>query len=193
MANVNDLLYTATFEAYIVDFCRVVSTDTNIAALSPIIELLKGSIILTYLMKDPSDNSAKACVRNVIVSKPHLPHDFLYKFLAIATMKISLTPSNIGFAHQSYNAKIIVNNLQPTSRITNLTTNSRQEQLRAEYKNAITYVKQTRMPPQALRLKFSEDLLPRCINAIGDLNQVIIEGNRSNGRQVDEFVRTVLK
>ncbi|ATZ81484.1 GrBNV_gp75-like protein [Drosophila innubila nudivirus] len=191
--NTNDLLFTPSFESYILDFCRIVSTETNIAALSPIIEVLKRSETLRYLMKDPSSNSAKACVRNMIVSKSHLPQDFLYKFLIIATMKITLTPSNLGFAHQSYNAKIIVNNLQPTNRITNLTINSRREQLRAEYKNAITYVKQTRMPPQVLRLKFTEDLLPRCINAIGDLNQVIVEGNRSNGRQVDEFVRTVLK
>lgn len=188
-----DLLYTPQFEDYILEFCRAVSTDTTITAISPIIEVLKQSEYLRYLMKDPSNDSAKTCVRNFIVSKSHLPQDFLYKFLAIVTMKISLAPSNVGFIHQSYNAKVIANNLQPTSRITNLTIAARQDQLRAESKNAITYVKQTRMPPQILRMKFNDDLLPKCINAIGDLNQVIIEGNRSNGRDVGDFVRTVLK
>lgn len=144
-------------------------------------------------MKDPSHDGAKVCVRNYISSKPHLPQDFLPKFLAIVSLKISLTPSNFGFIHQSYNAKVIANNLMPTHKITNLTISSKQDQLRYDAKNATPYVRTNRLPPQVLRLKFTDDLLPRCINAIGDLNQTIIEGNRANGREVGSFIRTVTK
>lgn len=189
----NDILFTQKFEDYIHDFVRTVNTDTTIAALSPIIEILKQSEILAYLLKDPSNDSARVCVRNYMITKTHLPQDFLYKFIAIAGMKISLMPTNVGFIHQSYNAKVIINNIEPTIPITNITKTARENQLRNETRNAITYEKSTRLPPQSLRLKFTDDLLPRCINAMGDLNQTIIEGNRSNGYNMSSYIKYKFK
>lgn len=190
----NDLLYTPQFENYISDFNRVCSGgETTIQALSPIIELLRQSEILDVLMKDPSHQEAKSCLQSYISSRQNLPQEFVAKFFSIVNLKINLTPNRLGFFNQSYNAKVVATNIRPPTKITNLTIKTRQDQLRQDMKNPIIYNHANKIPPQVLKLKYSEDLLPKCINSMADLHQTIKEGNRSNGYEIDDYIKTNLK
>lgn len=99
----------------------------------------------------------------------------------------------MGLMNQSYTAKIIYNNTQPTRKLTNLTVQTRRDELREDSKKAIEYSKHRRPPPHTIKLKLTEDTLPWCLNAIGDLNMTIIEGNRSNGHEMNNFVKTNIK
>lgn len=189
----SDLLYKHEFEDYITNFCSMVNRETNIQTLAETMVMFKQSQILSVLMSDPTNEQAKMCVRQTIQQRVYLPQDFLSKFLAIITMKINLMPSNLGFVHQSYNAKIIATNLLPTTKITNLTEMSIRDELQNDAQKATVFVRKGRLPPQTLRLPFTDELLPKCINAIGDLNQVIVEGNRYNGREMNDFIKTTYK
>lgn len=154
-------------------------------------QLLQNSEILSILMKDPRDPTALSCLRAVFQMKPHLPQDFIGKFIAIVSLKVNITQSGVGFINQSYNAKVIATNIKPLTKISNLTYKNRQTILRDEAirsKNVIT--PNRKVPPQTLRLKFSDNLLSKCINCIADLSQTIIEGNRSNGYTCDEYIKT---
>lgn len=142
-------------------------------------------------MKDPRDATAMSCLRAVFQMKPYLPQDFIGKFIAIVSLKVNITPSGQGFINQSYNAKVIATNIKPLTKITNLTYKNRQMILRDEAirsKSVVTPNK--KIPPQTLRLKFNDDLLTKCINCLADLNQTIIEGNRSNGYTCDDYIKT---
>lgn len=186
----NDLLYSQAFEVYIHDFLKLVKRETTLIELAPVMEQLRTSELLSFIMNDPTSDDAKACLQNLLDGNHHIPRDFLTKFLAIINMKVKLTPTNLGLMYQSYNAKVIVNNIEPTKDLINLTIEARSETLREESKTAVIYNKKTHRPPQTLRLQINDDLLPKCINAMADLNRVIVEGNRANGFVTNGFVDT---
>ncbi|ATY70242.1 GrBNV gp75-like protein [Tomelloso virus] len=193
MSDSSDVLYKDYFENYIIQFCRLCSGETTLTALSPIIELLKTSQILQYLMIDPSNESAKACVREYMATHQNVNSDFLAKFLAIVSVKINIAPTSVGYVNNSYTAKVIYNNTLPTTKLTNITIQTRLDQLREDSKTAVEYAKANRMPPQTIKIKMTDNTLPMCLNAIGDLNRTIVEGNRAYGREMNNFVKTVAK
>lgn len=188
-----DVLYKDNFQDIIIEFCRVCSKETTIAELSGLIENLKASEILKYLMTDPANESAKICVRDYLHTHKNVNQDFLSKFLSVVSMKINIMPQNVGFISKSYTAKIIYNNTQPTSKLTNLTVRTKYDELREDAKRAVEYQKNRRVAPQTIKLKFNDDIIQWCLNAISDLNSTIVEGNRANGREMNNFVKTTLK
>lgn len=193
MTDSSDALYKGEFESYIREFCRVANVETSVVELAPIMELLKTSQILNYLMVDPSNETAKACVREYLANHRNVNQDFLAKFLSIVSIKINITPNTVGYVNQSYTAKLIYNNTRPTSKLTNLSVRTKHDELREDAKRAVEYVKTRRPAPQTIKLKFTNDTLPWCLNAINDLNTTIIEGNRANGREMNNFVKSIIK
>lgn len=188
----DDLLYKEQFETYIMEFCRVVNGETSVTQLAPIIELLKTSQIIKYLMTDPTNEAAKTCIRDYMATR-RIPPDFLNKLLTIITMKINITANAVNYINKTFTAKVIYNNVQPTSQLTNLTVSSRVAELNEEAKKAVPYEKTRRQPTQVIKLKLNSDTLPSCINAIDDLDRTIVEGNRANGREMNHFVKTTFK
>lgn len=185
-----DLLYSPQFEIYINDFMRVVKRETSLVELSPILQQLRTSDLLAYIMNDPLSDDAKTCVQNLIDKRRSIDPEFFYKFMAVINMKVRLAPTNVGLMYQSYNAKVLVPNIEPTKQLINLTMDARQEMLREDAKKATIVSKKSIQPPQILRLQITDDLLPKCINAIADLNRVIVEGNRANGFTTTGFINT---
>lgn len=188
-----DVLYSPTFELYIQDFLKLVKRETSLTELAPVMEQLRTSDLLSYIMTDPMSDDAKACVQNLINTNHNIPRDFFTKFLAIVNMKVKLAPTNLGLMYQSYNAKVLVNNIEPTKDLINLTIESRQEALLNDANTSIVFNKKTHTPAQTLRLQINDDLLPKCINAMADLNRVIVEGNRANGFITKGFVDTQVR
>lgn len=185
------VLYKRDMDKAMCMFHQAVSREISIADISAIIEHMKTFDLLAILIKDPSNENAKSCVREYMSHNPQVPHDFLNKFNSIINLKINLSPNNMGFINQSYNAKVIANNIQPPNRITTLTLESRKQTLDQERNDANTFVYTMRNPPATtVRFKFDNELLKKCINTMGNLNSIISDGNRSNGYVIDEYIRT---
>lgn len=193
MADSADVLYKDYFEGYINEFCRVCNGETTIVELTPLIELLKTSSILKYIMTDPTNDAPKACVREYLFTHRNVNQDFLSKFLSVVSIKINIAPVTVGFINQSFNAKIIYNNIRPASKLTNLTVQTKHDELRDDAKRAVVYEKARRPPAQTIKLKLDSDTLTWCVNAIYALNTTIVEGNRANGRETNDFVTSNMK
>lgn len=185
-----DLLYSPQFEVYINDFMRVVKRETSVIELAPILQNLQSSAFLAYIMLDPSSDESKTCMQSLLDKRRDIDPEFFYKFMAVINMRVRLAPTSVGLMYQSYNAKLIVPNIEPTKQLINLTMDAREEMLQNDAKNAKIVSKRSIQPPQVIRLQITDDLLPKCINAIADLNRVIVEGNRANGFTTTGFVNT---
>lgn len=186
----DDPLYEPRFEQFIRDFYIATNNEIPLPDLARLLHVLNESTILQLLLKDPSHEQAKACLKSMIASKPSLPQEFVTRFLTIANMKVHLVAKSTSFLNQSYNAKIIVNNVKPPTLITNLTVAARQQQLRNERQQRTDVFKPMgSLPPQTVKFQFDESLLQRCINSMVELYQTIEEGNRANGYQIDEYIR----
>lgn len=188
-----DDLYKPLFQTLIKEFSNECRTEVGIYRLSRLIEQFKNSQILNYLMVTPSDETAQQCVKRYLSNNPQLPQDFLKKFLAVISLKINLTPATMGFINGSYNARVIVNNVSPPTQITKLTMETRTEQLRDDAMRAQTYAKNRVATPQTLRVHMDDTLLSQCINAMGDLNRTIVEGNRANNYEMRGYIDAILK
>lgn len=188
--NNQDVLYSQAFQTNIHDFMRLVRRETNIVELMPVMSALRTSDLLNFLMNDPLSESAKTCLQQIVDGNYNIPREFFAKFMAIVNMKVRLSPTNLGLMYQSYNAKVLVTNIEPTKDLTNLTLEARQDELREDATKAILYNKKTHIPARTVRLQINDDLLPKCINAMADLNRVIVEGNRANGYTTKGFVDT---
>lgn len=184
------LLYKQGIDIAMINFYRAASRETSIQELAPIIEQMQTYDLLATLIKDPSNDMAQNCLRDYIAQNREVPHEFLAKFLAIINLKINLAPNSTGFINQSYNAKVIANNIRPPTKITDLTLETRKERLLNDLNNNTTFTYVHRSVPQTIRLKFDNDLLKKCINTLGDLNKTIHEGNLANDYSVDEYIHT---
>lgn len=173
-------------------FCRIVRSDTTVQALSPFIEHFKQSSILSYLIRDPTAPEAIQCIKTYAHHNQAIPNDFASKLLSILTAKISITPHSFGVLTQSLTAKVSLSNLyRPTAALTNITCETRINELRKESERAVIISRTKRKVPQALRLQLKEDLLPQCINAMSDLNKTIMDGNRAAGLDYNSYIDTV--
>lgn len=185
------LLYSQNTEQLIREFYALVSRgETTVQALAPILEQMRQHPIFEILLKNPNDMPARTCLRSYLTQQPHLPVEFFSKFMTVIQLKINVTPNSSSYANQAYNARVVMNNLRPPQKLTNLTVQTRCEQLHRDMKNIKphTYVPQQRHP--TIRLQFTNELLKRCINAMGDLHQTIQEGNRMNDIKIDDYIRS---
>jgi len=187
MALSNDFLYSTEFESVIQAFLMAVRKPTTIQELAPIIEQMRRSDILNFLMTDPNNDMAKNCLKTFVASKSNIPHNFITQFLILINTKINIAPSGLGFISQSYNAKVVPGNLQPPTKITNLTVESRMNKLREDCKKQQTYTYVDKSIPP-FKLKLHNNLLNKCLNALGDLHGIIKEGNLANNCEIDEYI-----
>lgn len=183
----NDFLYSTEFESVVHAFLTAVRKPTTIQELTPIIEQMKRSDILSFLMTDPNNDTAKNCLKTFVASKSNIPYNFITQFLILINTKINIAPNGLGFISQSYNAKVVPGNLQPPTKITNLTVESRMAKLRDDCKKQETYTYVDKSTPP-FKLKLHNDLLNKCLNAVGDLHKIIQEGNIANNCEIDEYI-----
>lgn len=145
-------------------------------------------------MKDPTNEMAKACLKALVASSHTIPQEFVSRFLTIVSMKVNIVPQNVTFINQSYNAKIIINNVKPLEKITRLTKEAKVRQLMHERHNNLEVYKPLNVQPtQTVKFQFDEKLAPRLMNSMVELFQTIEEGNRANGYQSDEYVSKIVK
>jgi hypothetical protein len=197
----SDILYSEEFEKFIHDFTKITRGEISLIQIAPYIEVFSRSVILGLLLKDPDNDSARACVQSLVGNigkgslingryQPNIPQEFLGKLLALGTTTFKLSQTNLSFLHKSYNVKVIVQNTSPMHKVTNITVKTRQEQLREDSKKKLIFNNVGRLPPQAIMLKMDESVMNVCVNAMGDLNRIIVEGNRANGKDISGYIKT---
>jgi hypothetical protein len=192
--NDEDAIYTPQFEQYIRDFQRDTNNEIPLPDLMDHLQRFHESNILQILMKDPTHEMAKACLKALVSSSRTIPQEFVSRFLTIVSMKVSIVPQNITFINQSYNAKIIINNIKPTEQITRQTIDSKVRQLASERHHNMEVYKPLSVPPtQTVKFQFDAQLLQKCVNSMVELYQTIEEGNRSNGFEIDDYIRKNVK
>lgn len=186
-----DALFTGEFDDLILSFYRITNnSELTIPQITPLMETLKRSNIISALMRDPDNETAKYCFKKYIDSNDRLPSDFVCRFLTLITLKFNLTPRSFNFTNQSYVAKIITENVRPPKRLTNMTAQSRIVQLINDVKNVQVHQVKNLTIPQTVRPQLNNDDFDKIVNAMGDLHQVIIEGYRSNGYDPDPYIST---
>lgn len=189
----NDALSTPEFESLIQEFFRISSRKFNISMISPVVEAMKASKILEYIMIDPTHTAAVSCLKRYIQSRPYLPQEFVGRFLAVFTSEINVMPNYMRIANQSYVAKIVTGNVKPPSVVTNFTVKSMKNQLRAEIPNATIHVQSKVNVPTELKLQLNQNVINTFVNSMSDLCKTIVEGNRMHGRNVDPYIRTQIR
>lgn len=185
----NDALYTPTFETLIAEFCTLCNTSMTMAKLAPILATLQTSDILATLANDPTNEPVKMCVRMLLDQKPHLPSDFLHKFITVHGTRVNLRSVNGSFMNPQYQATVVISNTIPTRTITHMTVASRIRSLKRDMTRG-QIVKRNPVPARTLKLIMSDELLDQCIRAIGDLDHTIVEGNRANNYTLTGSIRT---
>lgn len=189
----SDSLSNPEFEPLIQEFFRITNRKFNISMISPIVEAMKASKILEYIMIDSTHTAAVSCLRRYIQSRPHLPQDFVGRFLAVFTSEINVMPNYMRIANQSYVAKVITSNVKPPTVVTNLTVKSMKNQLRAEIANASIHVRSSTNVPTELKLQLNHNVMSTFVNSMSDLCKTIVEGNRSQGRNVEPYIQMQIR
>lgn len=188
-----DALSTPEFEGYIREFYRLTSSSFTLTTISPLIESMKESKILEYIMRDPTHTGALTCLRNYLQTRPMLPNDFIGRFVSVMGLKINVLPSYIGLGNRSYVTKVVQSNVRPGATLTNISVNAMKDQLRQDIVNSTIHVKATPIVPTELKLKLNQSTINACVNAMSDLCQTIVEGNRANGREAEPYIKSQIK
>nr|WOJ45339.1 putative gp75-like protein [Apis mellifera nudivirus] len=188
-----DALNTPEFESYIREFYRLTSNSFTLATIAPLIESMKESKILEYIMRDPTHSGALSCLRNYLQSRPMLPSDFIGRFVSVVGLKVNVLPSYVGLGNRSYVAKVVQNNIRPTANLTNISVNALKDQLRQDIKNSTVHVKATPTVATEFKPRLTQNTINVCVNAMSDLCRVIVEGNRANGREAEPYIKSQIK
>lgn len=186
----SDSIYTQQFGSYITKFMSITNGEMNIQTLLPVLVQLQESSILNLLMIDPKSDQAINCL-DTAMQTTRIPVDFKRRFLSLCSLKLNLIPNSSIRGVASYNVKVSLTAVTPTRNVTSMTIKNRQADLISDIKNAQLFdARNSALPPQSIRAKFDESIIERCINAMDDLNKTIVEGNRSNGWQMDPYFST---
>lgn len=169
-------------------FCNLCRREITLTEITPVMYELLNTPLLRFLANNPTSKEALACMNKAVYDYgTRIPSDFLRKFLTMATVKIHIVPSNY-FTNQSFTARVIVDNIKPAYKLTELKARTMGDRLKEDVKTFHFYDRSVRIPVQTLKLKMDEELLNSCVNAIADLNDVIVEGNRQNGYDMCSFI-----
>lgn len=199
----NDYLNTPECETAIQAFFRATNSTFNVVALAPIIETLQQSSILSYVMRAECGEARaeEQFLRNFIRSRPHLPQDFVNRFLAVIALRINVSPSSYAglsgsLINRSYVAKITRGNVRPPTVVTQFSVQSLRNALREETRRGVnTHVAAARREiiPYEYKPVLDRDVLSSLINCQSDLCKAIAEGNRQNGRAIDPYVKSKIR
>lgn len=188
-----DALYSPNFESLIREFYKITNANFSVEQISPIVEAMKQSKILEYIMRDPTHVHAISCLRQFLQSRPYLPQEFIGRFLAVISVKINVLPSHMSITNQSFVAKVIANNVKPPVTLTNFSVTSMRDQLRQDIEKSTTHVLSSNTVPSELKIKISPNVMNMFVNSMSDLCKTIDEANRLNGREADSYIRRKIR
>lgn len=190
MDNLEDPINSTLFEQTINSFCHYARTNMNLYQLSDYLELFKKSPILNLILSDPGNATAIACLNSILANKHHLPRSFSNLFIALASTKITLQKNHTLSDINTFVVNVNTNNLNPNSKITNMTCESMKRELARDKLSNTSYSESThKVLPQSVKINLTNDMMDLMVLAANDLNETIIEGYRRNGKTGDSFIK----
>lgn len=190
----NDQLNDPNFEGVLVEFCKMTSKKFSIFDIAPIIEALRQSKVLDYVIR--SQNSSYInCLKMIFHNNPNLPQQFIGRFLAVINTEINVLPNNLRVGNQSYVTKVVARNVVPPVSVTNFTVTTLRRALQRDIRDkAIMHsVSTPNVIPNEIRLQMNQRTISMIVNSISDLCCSIVEGNRAQGRDIDPYIRSQIK
>lgn len=190
MANaLKDAMYDETYLTHIYNFMTITSKEFAPQEVVDVLASLKSSVFVQTLMVDPMNKDAATCIHAYLQSEKRAPAGFLERLRSLFQTQIKLLPSVFG-PSMSAKVKVNVNNIEPTTRVSDLTAKNKSKMLKENLKNFQTFsITQHPMVPQHIRLKMDQTILDNSMRGIILLANVIAEGNRQNGRIVDDYIK----
>lgn len=116
------------------------------------------------------------------------------KLQNVGNMMVSINPP-ISNPPRSYTATVRFNNREQLKQVNQMTERTRIKQLENALETLSTYEYDPNMTYEyrAVRTQLFNTLLPKCVNAMGDLSSVIQESAEANGYKVDDFILNSMK
>lgn len=186
----SDRLNDADFTQYVSAFMEITTKKFRPQDIIDVLSALRKSAFIRMIMEDPKDESAASCIRSIIKGNVLIHDNFLTQLIKVCSSTIHFHNS-FGSA-LSNTVKINVNNINPpTGDLSRMTARAKKEILQENIKQFTLYpITQNyhSIVPSVTRIKMDRELLDNAINGITQLNKVIIEGNRQNGKTIDSFI-----
>lgn len=182
-----DAMYFPTYTQYIILFMTKTSKEFAIQDIMDVLLRLCESDYVRVLSQNPSDTHAISCIRHFINTRSGIPSNFIDRLLSVFRTKIRLT-SIISNA-SSVTAKIIVDNVEPIRKMTNLTLKTKTDLL---HDNISTNLKslpnRSQVIPNLAKINMNQDTITNAIKSIVNLQSVIEQANKQNGTRMDPYI-----
>lgn len=189
----SDELNNPNFESVIQDFCRITSKKFSVFEIAPVIVALQTSNLLDYISKTPND-AAITCLKTFLYNNPHLPQQFVGRFLSVVNTEINVLPNPLRVTNQSFVTKVVARRVIPPDAVTNFSVAAMKQTLRSDIDKSSVHITATsNVVPNELKLRINQRTLSLIINSMSDLCSTIMEGNRAQGRRVDSYIRSHIK
>lgn len=182
-----DCIYFPNYTQYIILFMTKTSKEFAIQDIMDVLLRLCDSDYVRILSQNPSDTHAISCIRHFINSRSNVPSNFLDRLLSVFRTKIRLT-SIISNA-SSVTAKIIVDNVEPIRKMTNLTMKTKTDLLHYNMTaNSKTLSNRSQVIPNLAKINMNQDTITNAIKSMVNLQNVIEQANKQNGTTMDPYI-----
>lgn len=189
----SDELNDPNFEQVIREFCKVTSRKFTVFEIAPIIEAMRRSKILDYIVRSP-DSTAVSCLKTIVHNNPNYPPQFIGRFMAVVNTEINVMPNNLRIHNQSFVTRVVARNVVPPVALTNFTVATYKRMLRRDIENATIHsVATPNVVSNEIKLQLNQRTLSLIVNSVSDLCCSIVEGNRSQGRDVEPYIKSQIK
>lgn len=185
-----DIIHDPNFQIKITNFVHTLEKRPPFTVVAQLFTDLLQSKVLQIIAMYPDDvNNAYACLTQLVRSpNSRIPSVFPAKFIALARTPIEMVarPGNTG--SHLYLAKIQVNNIKPTTVLTNFSMNTITNELMDGVNRMVTYSEAHNLNPNAVQLPMSNKNMDEIVNTMMCLKRTIADGYRKNGYEPDEYI-----
>lgn len=169
------------------------TTDVPILELVDVLSELREVPIIEAVLRDPTNMAQVRQLTNQLQSVGIMP-TVVRKLQNVGNMLVTFGSPTMTVPTKSYTATVRMLNQQPLSEVNRITVNTRHHQLREGLQQIelYQYVPNGQLEYRSIRPALLNNLLPKCINAMGDLSLIIRESSEANGSTVDDFIKSNL-
>lgn len=188
-----DPMYDDIYLQYINQFMAITSKEFAPQDIVDVLQKLKTSKYVLLLMAEPTNVSAASCIHSFMQKETRASPGFLDRLRAVFQTQIKILPAVFG-SSMSGKVKVNVGNCEPTSKMNVLTANAKRAILDENMCHFQTLsIPYNAIVPQTVRINMDQSLLEKSVNSMMLLAKVIKEGNRQNGKEIDDYIKEQLQ
>lgn len=186
-----DTLFTMEYLSVVREFMKITQTNFKLTDIIPVFRKLLTSKYVEQLSLDPDNLNLQNCISRRLELEPNVPSQFLHRLLAIFRMKIVCRSSTLDDT-VSVTVDIDFSKLEPTTKMTKLTTDTRFKSLCDDINESASPMENVeRIVPNTVNVP----LTPKWMESINEiqsgLEDWVREGNRLNGYSMEEYMKSI--